>query len=193
MGETAETPELVWPEEIRAHANAVMAGGRRPAWRQRGAQLVCSYCGSARPQDLYEGFRDVQPTRNPVNDPYPGDPDTTSARDFRDWYTAHVREVSNWSGMGWADWKYGYPHKIYPSLPGSGFTKFYVAHLADLDERELAVIADLIDRFTGVLFYADAEGRLCYRARHLELPPAGGTATPAAEAGPSTTTPGRVP
>jgi hypothetical protein len=159
-----DVAELVWPEEIRAHADAVMAGGRRPAWRQRGAQLVCSYCGSIRPQDLYEGFRDVVPTRNPAFEEYPGDPDTTSARDFRDWYTAHVREVSNWSGMGFADWKYGYPHKIYPSLPGSGFIKFYVVHLADLDDTTLAAVSEVIHRHTGISFSRDDQGRLLYHS-----------------------------
>jgi hypothetical protein len=156
---------LVWPTEIRAHDGAQLAGGRVPAWRPRDGALHCSYCGSIRPQDLWETFRDVEPTPRPYLGEYPGNPDTTSARDFRDWYTAQVAAVSHWVGMSFADWKYGYPHKIYPQVPGRpGMIKFYVSHLADLNDTALAAVSEVIHRHTGIAFSRDDRGRLMYHS-----------------------------
>ncbi len=91
-----------------------------------------------------------------------------------------------------ADWKYGWPHKIYVSefpnpqagklrqisytMSGDGVkrdiverpepptttVKWYNVHLKDLEPDAFAALAELIAKQTGVFFEMDA-GRLGYR------------------------------
>lgn len=71
----------------------------------------CSYCGSIHPGDLLameepEMMRSITIGTEQVDIP----------------------------NVQWADWKYGYPHKMYVDLPGNQRVKFYARHLKDHPE-----------------------------------------------------------
>ena len=55
----------------------------------------------------------------------------------------------------WADWKYGYPHKLYVNRPGGMGGKFYIAHLRDHTDR-IREFNEVI-RPTGVVFEWDGK------------------------------------
>lgn len=130
-------------------------------WREEGrwdggVVHTCSFCGSLRALDLlafldkgsYEESREI-PVREETVQAYraegmtPPDPDRMPL--FR-----------------WADWKYGYPHKLYVDpmrdlVEGAG--KFYTKHLADeeLPRTEMFQLADHLGRLTGLRVWTEIE------------------------------------
>jgi hypothetical protein len=116
-------------------------GAHGSAWR------TCSYCGSIHPADLL---------------------DLTAGEEFA-WQrqtTGQDGQPQERSTVEWADWKYGYPHKLYIDLPKSDRAKFYSRHL--IDHREM--VPEFNSRFghLGVVVDADPVRGLGWR-RNPEL------------------------
>ena len=64
-----------------------------------------------------------------------------------------------------ADWKYGYPHKVYVTVPcqapgNATHLKFYFEHLASYTGLETST--ELVSTRTGLLFSVDVDRRLRY-------------------------------
>lgn len=62
---------------------------------------------------------------------------------------AFVTPGTEWSG---ADWKYGWPHKLYITIPGAGPRKFYTEHLIDATDDELEIWNRVVAPITGLEF-----------------------------------------
>jgi predicted kinase len=82
------------------------------------------------------------------------------------------------TGGHWADFKYGFPHKLYLSGPASKhYPKFYTRHLFDegLSEENLARVLEVIKEMTGLElnlpFDGRADGRLGWRRVRSRMPP----------------------
>lgn len=60
--------------------------------------------------------------------------------------------LANGARLEVADWKYGWPHKVYVS--GLSHAKFYTAHIADegYDDEARAKLIDAVWRHTGIYF-----------------------------------------
>jgi len=62
-----------------------------------------------------------------------------------------------------ADWKYGWPHKVYIDIPQGGHFKFYTIHIADLEDLEKH--SALILSRTNVHFFKNEEGKIMWKAK----------------------------
>jgi hypothetical protein len=167
---------MKWPALVTCHQMESNFGGakaRGDAWSDpvgpRGDDRsipfrTCSYCGSIHPEDLFNAL-----------------PATPKIKTVTYWH-GQSRDVPT---MEIADWKYGYPHKIYiDSLPnpnaensflqgytlrdgvktdlqysteGLAWAKFYTRHLADdgFDEEAFAAFTSALAERCGLLFGVD--------------------------------------
>lgn len=148
--------------------------GWRPPQEPEGQRSTpfrtCSFCGSIHPEDLVKALPEVADTR-----------ELTQLGS-----TIRMRNVEV------ADWKYGWPHKIYiHGIPnpnaerivrmgthdgnpymraeGPAWAKFYTIHFTDdgFDEEALALLSQVVRERTGIRFYTeqDDEGRTLLRYR----------------------------
>lgn len=65
-----------------------------------------------------------------------------------------------------ADWKYGWPHKLYVYSDKPGFwCKFYNEHIADegFDEEARAKLIEVVSKLGSIIFDVDPEKGLGYR------------------------------
>lgn len=61
-----------------------------------------------------------------------------------------------------ADWKYGWPHKVYIDVPGGAHFKFYTIHMIDLEDLEAH--SALVKSRTDVEFFKNPEGKIMWKA-----------------------------
>lgn len=109
--------------------------GKKKDHRKHGLPWrTCNYCGSMHPQDL-------------IDRP---EPDMMRSVDVGMGPPVDIPNVS------WADWKYGYPHKLYIDYGPGLRAKFYSRHLQDHPE----LIEPFNERFgyLGVIFGLDDNG-----------------------------------
>lgn len=164
---TEPSDELDWGDGLIAcHAGQPAAARFSPTgwyrWELRDGRHHCPFCGSVHPRWLWETFAPVPRTRPPwfSTCDHRGH---TSADDFRACERAQLDAIATWVGMEFADWKHGYPHKLYlyaPRSNGIGQRKFYTQHLTDLPAPTMAAVAEVIEAHTGVQFFRDEHGRL---------------------------------
>jgi len=117
----------------------------------------CSWCGSVHPDVLMAEIagkaRHDYTAKNQQLDAMRG----TSTEDeffaaLRDAHTPGDGEVY----IEYADWKYGWPHKIYF---GAGHLKFYTRHLTELDDARFAeVAAEIMRLLPEVQWFRDERG-----------------------------------
>lgn len=155
-------PALRLAREMRWREPVVPEGERSTPFR------TCSFCGCIHPEDLVKVLGQIPPTR------------TVSVG------MGNEIELSN---VEVADWKYGYPHKIYvKSIPhehegrqirvgteaddspiiraeGKAWAKFYTQHLLDdgFDDEALRALTDALLDWTGIRFTVDAGSKIHYQ------------------------------
>lgn len=144
--------ELEWPTEIKAHQDDWQATRFAPhTWVKREGPPCCSYCGSVHPWVLYELLR---------TNPYRPNPIYEMTKDLAPG-TYGIKPSEPWYGAEFADWKYGWPHKLYLSNGHGG--KFYTLHFLDLGGTPIFEhLSTLVHAHTGIrfLYYpARNEGR----------------------------------
>jgi hypothetical protein len=123
------------PGRSRPTWSACDVCGKSQAHRKHGSPWrTCSFCGSIHPEDLL-----ARP-----------EPDMMRSIDIGAGPPVDVPNVT------WADWKYGYPHKLYLDYGPGLNAKFYSVHLLDRPD----LIEAFNDRFgyLGVIFDSDSKG-----------------------------------
>lgn len=157
---------LAWgPAELQCHAQEW-----RPSFskapdhysRRGGTAGHCSYCGSISCRDLYTFLR-----AHPY-EPHPGydiPEEIRAANDlaaFKAWEEEQRARRDSWRGVEVADWKYGWPHKLYLYGADDDMIKFYNRHLIDLAGHSgFNPLVELIARHTGIRFGTE-DGILFY-------------------------------
>lgn len=69
-----------------------------------------------------------------------------------------IQAVKDGSKLEMADWKYGWPHKLYVSGGKVGHAKFYTEHLLEMSPEAQDVLLPVLSNDTGIQFFRDERG-----------------------------------
>jgi hypothetical protein len=169
---------MIWPERPTAHNSDPWAHRMQhtSAWRAPDSNYpyrTCSYCGSICPEDLYNRI-----VGGPVKPPLDHDANQEKALDafeaaggqdkqvYKETLHAGYRTYAEMPGIRFnvADWKYGWPHKVYIDGRGLSHAKWYNIHLLDqgYDAEALTALIEEIRRYSGIRFEVKEGGKLYY-------------------------------
>lgn len=146
--------EPVTSDIITVHQNDWYAQGREVVWREPDGDHRYRGIGNSPAGTTGVTWGPCLVCEGDHDDPIHGDPHRwcswCGSIHPRDLFAATIDRVS------WADWKYGYPHKLYVDMPKMGHAKFYTRHLIDFPD----LIEQFNERFGGPVRFVLDEGGL---------------------------------